>query len=49
MGIVIRESGDRREHERIPVNFQVYSKNSGNLIGLAKDLSSKGLFIETED
>lgn len=49
MGIVIRESGDRRKHERIPVNFQVYSKNSGNMIGLAKDLSSKGLFIQTED
>lgn len=49
MGIIIRESGDRRKHDRIPVNFQVYSKNSGLVIGLARDLSSKGLFIETED
>lgn len=49
MGIIIRESKDRRSHERIPVNFNVYSKNSGKMIGLAKDLSYKGLFIQTED
>src|SRR3990167_6560062 len=49
MGIIIRESKDRRSHERIPVNFHVYSKNSGMMIGLAKDLSYKGLFIQTED
>ena len=49
MGIVIRESRDRRKRERIPVSFEVYSKNSGNMIGHAKDLSSKGRFIETEE
>ncbi|MGH7892817.1 MAG: PilZ domain-containing protein, partial [Thermodesulfobacteriota bacterium] len=49
MGIIIRESKDRRSHERIPVNFHVFSKNSGKMIGLAKDLSYKGLFIQTED
>jgi glycine C-acetyltransferase len=49
MGIIIRESKDRRRHERVPVNFHVYSKNSGMMVGLAKDLSPKGLFIHTED
>ncbi len=49
MGIIIRESKDRRSRERVHVNFRVYSKNSGKMIGLAKDLSDKGLFIQTED
>ncbi|HVY54255.1 MAG TPA: PilZ domain-containing protein, partial [Thermodesulfobacteriota bacterium] len=49
MGIIVKEPGDRRKQERIPVSFEVYSKNSGNMIGLARDLSSRGLFIETED
>lgn len=49
MGIIIRESKDRRSRERIPANFHVYSKNSGKMIGLAKDLTDKGLFIQTED
>ena len=47
--IIIRESKERRRHERIPVDFHVYSKNSGKKIGQAKDLSYKGLFIQTED
>ena len=49
MGIIIREKKDRRGHERIPVNFHVHSRNTGKVIGQAKDLSSKGLFIQTED
>ncbi|MFI5322231.1 MAG: aminotransferase class I/II-fold pyridoxal phosphate-dependent enzyme [Thermodesulfobacteriota bacterium] len=47
MGIIVKESGDRRKHERIPVTFQVYSKNSGKLIGPATNLSAGGLFLES--
>lgn len=48
MGIIIREKKDRRGNERIPVNFIVYSRNTGKVIGQATNLSPGGLFIETK-
>ena len=49
MGIVIRENKDRRRNERVPASFKVYSRNTGKLIGTARNLSLDGLFVETEE
>jgi len=49
MGIVIRENKDRRRNDRVPASFKVYSRNTGKLIGTARNLSLDGLFVETED
>jgi len=47
MGIVIRENKDRRRNDRVPASFKVYSRNTGKLIGTARNLSLDGLFVET--
>ena len=49
MGIVIRENKDRRRNDRVPASFKVYSRNTGKLIGTARNLSLDGLFVETEE
>ncbi len=49
MGIVIKENKDRRRHERIPVDFHVFSRNTGRIIGQARDISQDGLFIQTQE
>jgi len=49
MGIVIRDNRDRRRNDRVPASFKVYSRNTGKLIGTARNLSPNGLFVETEE
>ncbi len=49
MSLEIRVSGNRRQHPRIPVDFDVFSRRTGKHIGRAINLSPDGLFIESEE
>jgi glycine C-acetyltransferase len=49
MEAVIGKTTERRRYERIPVGFDVFSMNTGKLIGKAVNLSLGGIFIQAEN
>jgi len=49
VGILIEKSGERRGFERIHASFKVLLRGSGKVLGIARDLSENGMFVETQD
>lgn len=47
MEAVVREAGERRRYERIGLDFDVFSMNTGKAIGRAINLSLGGMFVQT--
>ena len=48
MGIVIEKSGERRGFARSQASFKVLLRGSGKVLGIARDLSEGGMFVQTE-
>ncbi|HSE84258.1 MAG TPA: aminotransferase class I/II-fold pyridoxal phosphate-dependent enzyme, partial [Thermodesulfobacteriota bacterium] len=48
MELIREKIGESRRHIRIPVKFEVFSRDTGKLIGKAVNLSMNGMLIETE-
>jgi glycine C-acetyltransferase len=49
VGILIEKSGERRSFERTRTSFKVLLRGSGKVLGIARDLSEGGMFVETEE
>lgn len=49
MEAVVKDAGERRRYGRIDVDFDVFSINSGQRIGSARNLSEGGIFVAVEN